>query len=291
MKFDPIEEFPPEQEVRADYRSHSEGRYGSVDCGSQQDREGRCSARPGARVASIRSLGLSVLFVAAVAPWVLLTRDQINASNGYSPPPTGNGHAPEGTAAVVRQGQAAAQTAAAIETATRRPPVGPAGRTREARARLRSAAGHPPGVEATTSKAVEVHGSTRGTNAPLLPPSSAPGASRAVSDVIRVSELEVRESVIPNGSSESGTESQPRTTPTVGARRVEVTAEAFDPDGDAMSFKWTAPAGHFANPLAQHTEFTCPSAPATVPVTIAVTDANGAVARETITVHCVDTAR
>jgi Bacterial Ig domain len=79
--------------------------------------------------------------------------------------------------------------------------------------------------------------------------------------------------------------------PTAGVRRVEVTAEAFDPDGDAMSFKWTAPAGHFANPLAQHTEFTCPSAPATVPVTIAVTDANGAVARETITVHCVDQAR
>ena len=321
MEFDPLEEFAPERHAGVAAGTQSQRRDGLVLAGSPLGDENpvaaprlrRSSSGPRERLASIRSLGFAVLFVAAAVPWFLLTRDLINAGGGLSElktaVETSTDHAAPSPAPALLQTATSPQVsvaaiaamprigsessevsrdvvahaapgAAASEIARRRAPV---------RARPGNARGDPASVDGKGDTTLVAHGSLPGTNVGSSPP-SASGAPM-VSDVVRVSELEILESIILDGSGQSGSESQPRFTPAVGATRVEVTAEASDPDGDPVSFKWTAPAGSFANPMAKQTEFTCPSAPAAVPVTISVTDANGAVAHDTITIQCVYTTR
>jgi outer membrane protein OmpA-like peptidoglycan-associated protein len=66
-----------------------------------------------------------------------------------------------------------------------------------------------------------------------------------------------------------------------------VTADAQDPDGDTLTYKWSAPAGTFANPADRQTIFTCPNTEGAVPVTVTVSDGKGGTASDTITIQCV----
>jgi outer membrane protein OmpA-like peptidoglycan-associated protein len=70
-------------------------------------------------------------------------------------------------------------------------------------------------------------------------------------------------------------------------RTSTVTADANDPDGDVLSYKWSAPAGTFANPAERQTIFTCPMTPGSIPVTVTVNDGKGGTASDTITIQCV----
>jgi outer membrane protein OmpA-like peptidoglycan-associated protein len=66
-----------------------------------------------------------------------------------------------------------------------------------------------------------------------------------------------------------------------------VTADANDPDGDTLSYKWSAPTGTFANAADRQTRFTCPGQPGAVPVTVTVSDGKGGTASDTVTIQCV----
>jgi outer membrane protein OmpA-like peptidoglycan-associated protein len=74
-------------------------------------------------------------------------------------------------------------------------------------------------------------------------------------------------------------------------RTSTVTANAQDPDGDTLAYKWSAPSGSFANPAERQTIFTCPQTPGSVPVTVAVSDGKGGTASDTVTIQCVAPAR
>ncbi|MEZ5283351.1 MAG: OmpA family protein [Vicinamibacterales bacterium] len=70
------------------------------------------------------------------------------------------------------------------------------------------------------------------------------------------------------------------------SQAVTVSADANDPDGDTLSYRWTAPAGTFANAADRQTQFTCPAQPGAVPVTVTVNDGKGGTASDTVTIQC-----
>jgi peptidoglycan-associated lipoprotein len=70
-----------------------------------------------------------------------------------------------------------------------------------------------------------------------------------------------------------------------------VTADAQDPDGDSLSYKWSAPAGTFANAAERQTIFTCAQKPGSIPVTVSVSDGKGGTASDTVTIQCVEPPR
>ena len=70
-----------------------------------------------------------------------------------------------------------------------------------------------------------------------------------------------------------------------------VTADAQDPDGDTLTYKWSAPNGTFANPAERQTIFTCSNSAGSVPVTVTVNDGKGGTATDTITIQCVEPKR
>ena len=74
-------------------------------------------------------------------------------------------------------------------------------------------------------------------------------------------------------------------------RTSTVTADAQDPDGDTLSYKWSAPSGSFANPAERQTIFTCPKTPGSIPVTVSVSDGKGGTASDTITIQCIEPKR
>lgn len=73
--------------------------------------------------------------------------------------------------------------------------------------------------------------------------------------------------------------------------QLAVAASALDPDGDALTYQWSAPIGAFADPGASRTTFTCPDTPIQVPLTVTVTDNHGASASDTVIVRCIAAAR
>jgi outer membrane protein OmpA-like peptidoglycan-associated protein len=73
---------------------------------------------------------------------------------------------------------------------------------------------------------------------------------------------------------------------TLVGQSVTVTADANDPDGDTLSYRWTAPTGTFANAADRQTRFTCPAQPGAVPVTVTVNDGKGGTANATVTIQC-----
>ena len=69
-----------------------------------------------------------------------------------------------------------------------------------------------------------------------------------------------------------------------------VSADAQDPDGDALTYRWTTNAGTFSTPTNRQSPWTAPMVVGPVPVTITVTDSRGATASASVTLQVVQPA-
>ena len=72
-----------------------------------------------------------------------------------------------------------------------------------------------------------------------------------------------------------------------GRQESTVTADAQDPDGDALTYRWRAPAGTFPNAADRQTPWTAPMQPGPVPVTVTVDDGKGGTATDTVTIQVI----
>jgi outer membrane protein OmpA-like peptidoglycan-associated protein len=66
-----------------------------------------------------------------------------------------------------------------------------------------------------------------------------------------------------------------------------VTATAQDPDGDALTYAWSAPAGTFATAAAARTPWTAPMVEGPVQVTVRVSDGKGGTASDVATIQVI----
>lgn len=66
-----------------------------------------------------------------------------------------------------------------------------------------------------------------------------------------------------------------------------VTADAQDPDGDVLVYRWSAPVGSFANAAERQTPWTAPTQEGPVQVTVAVDDGKGGTASDSVTIQVV----
>jgi peptidoglycan-associated lipoprotein len=66
-----------------------------------------------------------------------------------------------------------------------------------------------------------------------------------------------------------------------------VTATGQDPDGDTLTYAWSAPAGTFASPNATRTPWTAPMVEGPVQVTVRVSDGKGGQASDAITIQVI----
>jgi outer membrane protein OmpA-like peptidoglycan-associated protein len=70
-------------------------------------------------------------------------------------------------------------------------------------------------------------------------------------------------------------------------RQLTASADAQDPDGDTLRYRWTAPTGSFGNANDRQTPWTAPGQVGAVPLTITVDDGKGMTATDTVTVQVV----
>jgi outer membrane protein OmpA-like peptidoglycan-associated protein len=70
-------------------------------------------------------------------------------------------------------------------------------------------------------------------------------------------------------------------------RTSTVTADGTDPDGDALTYKWNAPAGKLSNPGDRQSVWTAPMQEGPVPVTVVAADPSGASATDAVTIQVV----
>jgi outer membrane protein OmpA-like peptidoglycan-associated protein len=70
-------------------------------------------------------------------------------------------------------------------------------------------------------------------------------------------------------------------------KAVTVTADAKDPDGDNLTYQWTAPTGKFQNPADRQTTWTAPQQEGTVPATVTVNDGRGGTASDQVMIQVV----
>jgi outer membrane protein OmpA-like peptidoglycan-associated protein len=66
-----------------------------------------------------------------------------------------------------------------------------------------------------------------------------------------------------------------------------VTADAQDPDGDLLTYRWSGPSGTFQNPSDRQTAWTAPQQEGGVPLTVTVDDGRGGTASAQVTVQVV----
>jgi len=66
-----------------------------------------------------------------------------------------------------------------------------------------------------------------------------------------------------------------------------VSADGQDPDGDTVTYAWSAPAGSLTNASARQTPWTAPMVEGPVPVTVTVTDGKGGRASDVVTIQVV----
>jgi len=70
-------------------------------------------------------------------------------------------------------------------------------------------------------------------------------------------------------------------------RTSTITADATDPDGDALTYKWSCPAGKLANPADRQTQWTAPMQEGPVQCTVTVSDGKGGTASANVTIQVV----
>ena len=70
-------------------------------------------------------------------------------------------------------------------------------------------------------------------------------------------------------------------------RTATVTADAKDPDGDTVTYKWSAPSGTLQNPGERQTVWTAPQQEGPVQITVAVSDGKGGTATATTAIQVV----
>ena len=68
-----------------------------------------------------------------------------------------------------------------------------------------------------------------------------------------------------------------------------VTGDAQDPDGDTLTYRWSAPTGRFANAGDRQTVWTAPMQEGPVPATIVVDDGKGGTASDSVTIQVIRT--
>jgi outer membrane protein OmpA-like peptidoglycan-associated protein len=70
-------------------------------------------------------------------------------------------------------------------------------------------------------------------------------------------------------------------------KTATVTADATDPDGDALTYPWSTAAGTLTNPSDRQSPWTAPMQEGPVPVTIEVRDTRGATATDAVTIQVI----
>jgi outer membrane protein OmpA-like peptidoglycan-associated protein len=70
-------------------------------------------------------------------------------------------------------------------------------------------------------------------------------------------------------------------------QNATVTADAQDPDGDTLRYRWSVPSGRLANPADRQTTFTAPQQEGPVQATVTVDDGKGGTASDTVTIQVV----
>ena len=70
-------------------------------------------------------------------------------------------------------------------------------------------------------------------------------------------------------------------------RTSTVTADATDPDGDTLTYKWSAPAGTFTRDTDRQTPWTAPNQEGPVQVTVQVADGKGGTASANVTIQVI----
>ena len=73
-------------------------------------------------------------------------------------------------------------------------------------------------------------------------------------------------------------------------RTSTITADASDPDGDTLSYKWSCPAGTVARPTDRQTPWTAPNQPGPVQCTVTVSDGKGGTASANVTIQVIQPA-
>jgi outer membrane protein OmpA-like peptidoglycan-associated protein len=68
-------------------------------------------------------------------------------------------------------------------------------------------------------------------------------------------------------------------------RNSTVTADAQDPDGDTLTYRWSAPTGSFQNAADRQTLWTAPQQEGPVPVTVTASDGRGGTASDSVNIQ------